>query len=182
MQIQYDALRMGADLFRVQQSLTMIVQEASSLDEKHLPRLLEFASYAYELAPRRSIDWTVVLAQGCHESKWLQSPVSLTLNNTAGIKYGPNFPEGSRASDYRSYATLRDGTADHIDLLAVYCGQWVPDMTDPTRNVRIRNLLWERLGGRYAEYLDDLNGIWAYPGTEYGQNVERVWNTIMERT
>lgn len=142
-------------------------------------RLMDFMVYAYELAPHRDIRWSVIVAQGIHETDWMRSPVSLDFNNTAGIKNGP-FTHPSTPSAYRFYNSIREGTQDHIDLLAVYCGTWVPDMPDTSRNTRVANIVYSRLGGRYALDLTDLNGIWAWPGTSYGQNIYRTWKRLFE--
>lgn len=166
------------DLHQTQTRIVDIFEEASTLDLAKVDRMLEFTVFAHEYAPTRNLNWSAVVAQCAHETNWLQSPVSYSHNNTAGVKLQPGHPDGP---GYRSYSSLEEGARDQIDLLAVYTGLWVPGMVDPSRNTRVRNYVYTRLGGRFARDMTDLNGIWAWPGNQYGQNVERVWLRIFDR-
>lgn len=139
------------------------------------PRLLDAVAYYYRYAPTLDIRWTVALCQSIHETDYMRSAVVNQYNNYAGIKVQPGAPG---PGGYRRYDHPAAGVKDHVNLMAVYAGVHVPGMVDPTRNDRLPGIIEAHIGRPYVVSLEEMNGIWAYPGTEYGQNIERLWKKL----
>jgi hypothetical protein len=129
------------------------------------PQLLAAVVWYSQLAPTFGLRWDFALAQAIHETNYGRSPVCVERHNWAGIKV-----PGS--GEYRTYRDHHAGISDHVALLAVYTGLWVPDMVDPTRNTRTPPFA-------VAAHSEDLNGVWA-EGDRYAENIERVRYRIFD--
>lgn len=143
----------------------------AAIPEGEAPVALTASAFYYRHAPARNLRWSWAFAQMLLESDWGRSEVVTRRLNMAGIKV-------PATGEYRRYQTLEDGVIDHLDLLGVYTGLWLPQLHDPTRNTRLADSIHQRLGG-YVTHSHHLNGIWAVPGDRYGQNIDRVWLTLV---
>ena len=118
-------------------------------------------------------DWA--FAQAIHETGGFMygGLVQWDWNNYAGIgATGPTQPG-------EKFATAEDGVIAHYAHLACYASPLhfdVPQCSiqyDPRHNHLIYNLL-DLSYGSEATTWEDLNGVWAVPGTEYAQNIVKI--------
>lgn len=141
-------------------------------------RLEPIAVLYKDHATAQGLHWSWLLAQSMLETDYGRSSVCRSHRNWAGIKPGPY---GDNTSQYRKYLTDEAGVIDHVSLMAVYCGIWVPGMVDPTRNERLPTIIEAhhirqgRPGVPYVLHTTELNGLWAVPGDNYAQNITRAW-------
>lgn len=144
--------------------------------KKHNPKpklncsLEELVSCYYQEAEREGIRPDVVLCQALKETGFFAygGDVSPRQNNFCGLGATGNHEPG------HSFATPQLGARAHIQHLLAYTRKEPPSLAivDPRYWHVVRNR--PDLHGKVTKWTG-LNGAWAVPGKNYGQDILRLW-------
>lgn len=130
----------------------------------------ELVQIYYEEAGREGIRADVALCQALKETGTFAygGDVDPKQNNYCGLGATGNKEPG------HSFATPRLGARAHIQHLLAYTSKREPKVAivDPRYNV-VKNFRKDVFGKMM--HWTDLNGVWAVPGTYYGQELLRIW-------
>ena len=130
----------------------------------------EIVQIYYEEAGREGIRPDVALCQALKETGTFKygGDVDPKQNNFCGLGATGNKEPG------HSFATPRLGVRAHIQHLLAYVSKRDPKtiLVDPRYN-HIKNNRKDIFGK--MTHWTDLNGVWAVPGTYYGQEILRIW-------
>lgn len=130
----------------------------------------DIVRYYYEEAGREGIRPDVVLCQALKETGFFAygGDVSPKQNNFCGLGATGNREPGA------SFATPQLGVRAHIQHLMAYATQERPHgvIVDP----RYKHVVVNRpdIHGHITKWTG-LNGVWAVPGTRYGQEILYLW-------
>lgn len=119
--------------------------------------------------PEYSLNWDYVAGQILHETAAWQSKYARERNNPGGIGAINSDPDQAYWFD-----TVDDGVRAHVAHLLTYTigeGIWT---RDTPRYEAVREKDWVGT----ATLWTDLNGKWAWPGTNYGQNIITLGNRL----
>ena len=130
----------------------------------------ELVQIYYEEAAREGIRPDVALCQAIKETGTFQygGDVLPEQNNYCGLGATGNHVRGA------SFSTPRLGARAHIQHLLAYASERLP--STPIEDPRYQHILKNRpeIHGRLQRWVD-LNGVWAVPGTHYGQDILQLW-------
>lgn len=128
-----------------------------------------------DIGERYGIRGDMAFAQAIKETGYWRfgGSVSASQNNYAGIGAVGSTVQGA------SFPTREEGVEAHIQHLYGYA----TDAPLPKGTVIVdpRFELLELAGLRgAAPYWEDLNGKWAVPGNNYGQEIVRIWEAVLD--
>lgn len=130
----------------------------------------DIVRYYYEEAGREGIRPDIALCQALKETGFFAygGDVSPKQNNFCGLGATGNREPGA------SFATPQLGVRAHIQHLMAYATQERPHsvIVDPRYNHVVRNR--PDIHGHITKWTG-LNGVWAVPGTRYGQEILYLW-------
>ena len=130
----------------------------------------ELVRIYYEEASREGIRPDVALCQALKETGFFGygGDVDPKQNNYCGLGATGNHEPGA------SFDTPRLGARAHIQHLLAYVSKRAPKtiVVDP-RYELVKNFRKDVFGKMV--HWTDLNGVWAVPGTYYGQEILRIW-------
>ena len=130
----------------------------------------EIVQIYYEEAGREGIRADVALCQALKETAFFAygGDVDPKQNNYCGLGATGNKEPG------HSFATPRLGARAHIQHLLAYTAKRAPKtiLVDPRYELLKNNR--KDVFGKMMHWTD-LNGVWAVPGTYYGQEILRIW-------
>ena len=130
----------------------------------------DIVRYYYEEAGREGIRPDVVLCQALKETGFFAygGDVSPKQNNFCGLGATGNREPGL------SFATPQIGVRAHIQHLLAYASTERPHTTlvDPRYKLLVQNR--PDIHGQVTKWTG-LNGVWAVPGTRYGQEILWLW-------
>jgi hypothetical protein len=116
-------------------------------------------------APVIHYDPNLAIAQGTHETGWWLSPAWTGRRNPAGLGITGDSVQGP------GFGTIERGVQAHLALLNCYYG----DGTDPWGVLTQFHMGGMTLG---KTNLNGMNGVWAVPGTGYGDAIAAIANQI----
>ncbi len=131
------------------------------------PRL---ASHYLRHARRLGLRGDIAFAQALHETNYFRygGLVQPEQNNYAGIgATGPGSPGAT-------FATPEEGVLAHLQHLHAYAS--TEPLPDDMPKVDPR---YDLVNRGSAPGLYDLNGLWAVPGQDYGQRIDRILGEIL---
>ncbi len=124
----------------------------------------------YEEAGREGIRPDVALCQAIKETGAFAygGDVLPEQNNYCGLGATGNHVRGA------AFATPRLGARAHIQHLLAYASEGLPKV--PIEDPRYEHIIVNRpdIHGKLQRWTD-LNGVWAVPGTYYGQDILKLW-------
>ena len=130
----------------------------------------ELVQIYYEEAGREGIRADVALCQAIKETGTFKygGDVDPKQNNYCGLGATGNKEPG------HSFPSPRIGVRAHIQHLLAYTSKRAPKtiLVDPRYN-HVKNYRKDVFGK--LTHWTDLNGVWAVPGTYYGQELLRIW-------
>ena len=130
----------------------------------------DIVRYYYEEAGREGIRPDIALCQALKETGFFAygGDVSPKQNNFCGLGATGNREPGA------SFATPQLGVRAHIQHLMAYATQERPHsaIVDPRYNHVVRNR--PDIHGHITKW-PGLHGVWAVPGTRYGQEILYLW-------
>ena len=130
----------------------------------------ELVQIYYEEAGREGIRADVALCQALKETGFFAygGDVNPKQNNYCGLGATGNKEPG------HSFKTPRLGVRSHIQHLLAYTSKRAPKtiLVDPRYNF-VKEFRKDVFGKMM--HWTDLNGVWAVPGTYYGQEILRIW-------
>ena len=130
----------------------------------------ELVSYYYEEAGREGIRPDVALCQAFKETGFFNygGDVLPEQNNFCGLGATGNRVKGAR------FASPRLGARAHIQHLLAYASTNPPsvEIVDPRYDHIVNNR--QDIHGQIHTWTG-LNGVWAVPGTHYGQDILNLW-------
>jgi Mannosyl-glycoprotein endo-beta-N-acetylglucosaminidase len=150
---------------------------------------LEVIDIYYSLEPQWGIRADLLLSQNFLETEYLKSWWSQPpRRNPAGIGVTGETSRDSKQGDPAwalredgvwvkgySFADWKASVQAHFAHMSGYC---YPDVRHNADKLSPRFFVFQQRWGRptygRAVNITDLNGIWAVPGTEYGQSIERI--------
>lgn len=131
----------------------------------------ELVQIYYEEAGREGVRPDVALCQAIKETGTFGygGDVLPSQNNYCGLGATGNKVKGA------FFETPRIGARAHIQHLLAYASERIP--TTPIEDPRYNHILKNRpeIHGNLQRWID-LNGVWAVPGTYYGQDILKIWN------
>lgn len=131
----------------------------------------ELVQYYYEEAELEGIRPDVALCQAIKETGTFGygGDVLPEQNNFCGLGATGNKVKGA------FFDTPRQGVRAHIQHLLAYASERIP--ATPIIDPRYTHILENRpeIHGNLQRWID-LNGVWAVPGTYYGQDILKLWN------
>lgn len=136
---------------------------------KVLDKFKDIAKFYIEVGSKYGICGDIAFCQAMWETGWLKfgGDVVPGQNNFAGIGTVGGGVKGA------SFETVKDGVIAHIQHLYAYASKnQLPTgekLIDPRFNLVTR--------GSATKWID-LNGKWAVPGNEYGQNILKIYKEI----
>jgi Mannosyl-glycoprotein endo-beta-N-acetylglucosaminidase len=152
----------------------------------------EVVDIYYSLEPQWGIRADVLICQNFLETEYLKSWWSQPpRRNPAGIGVTGETSRDSKQGD-PAWALREDGvwvkgysfadwTAAAQAHFAHISGYVYPDIRNNADKLSPRFFVFKQVYGRptygKAVNISDLNGKWAFPGTEYGQSIERIMAT-----
>lgn len=129
-------------------------------NDKEAKTLNDFCKIYMEEATLEGVRAEVAFCQAMHETGWLEfgGTVLIEQKNFAGI----GTVNASTRGAY--FSTVREGIRAQIQHLKAYAStaSLVNPQVDPRFHLVTRGC---------APYMEDLNGKWAVPGTNYGQSI-----------
>ena len=132
--------------------------------------LEELVGTYYEEAEREGIRPDIALCQAIKETGYFGygGDVLPSQNNFCGLGATGNHVRGAE------FATPRLGVRAHIQHLLAYASERIP--STPIEDPRYQHILKNRpeIHGHLQKWID-LNGVWAVPGTFYGQDILKIW-------
>lgn len=124
----------------------------------------------YEEAGREGIRPDIALCQALKETGYFQygGDVSPSQNNFCGLGATGNREPGLK------FATPQLGVRAHVQHLLAYSSKSLPKekIVDPRYQLIAQNR--PDIYGKLVHWTD-LNGVWAVPGTHYGQDILKIW-------
>ena len=130
----------------------------------------QIVQYYYEEASREGIRPDIAICQAIKETGTFAygGDVDPSQNNFCGLGATGNHEPGAK------FPTPQIGARAHIQHLLAYASKEPPkvDIVDP-RYVLVRDFRKDIFGK--LTHWTDLNGVWAVPGTHYGQDILRLW-------
>lgn len=130
----------------------------------------DIVRYYYTEGAREGIRGDIALCQALKETGFFGygGDVSPSQNNFCGLGATGNREKGA------SFPTAEIGVRAHIQHLKAYASTEVPAIAivDPRYTLLKTNL--RDVFGKIHEWTG-LNGVWAVPGTRYGQDILRLW-------
>lgn len=149
---------------------TASLAQLNSLVKRVNPTAVDVAPLYLELAPRLGLRGDLAYAQAIHETNYFRftGVVKPEQNNYAGIgATGPGNPG-------HSFATPEEGVLAHLQHLYAYAS------TDPLPpGMPVADPRFHLVPRGSAPHIGDLNGKWAVPGTQYGQQIDRLLGEIL---
>ena len=140
---------------------------ASTYASKGAPTLRDFCQIAYEEAKAEGVRAEVLFAQAMWETGWLQfgGDVKASQCNFGGLGATGGGAQGA------TFANVRTGLRAQVQHLKAYASTASLKNTcvDPRFSYVTRGC---------APNLEDLNGKWAVPGDNYGQNIRAIINRM----
>jgi N-acetyl-anhydromuramyl-L-alanine amidase AmpD len=115
-------------------------------------------------------DW--LAGQTANESDWWKSKIAVDKNNPAGIGATNDNPYGNAITFRTPEAGIHAQTAHLLTWIKGSANPWAAD--DPRYQAAMST---GRAG--HAITFNDLNGNWAFPGTNYGNDIAAFINTII---
>ena len=159
---------MGAPEASQEQMINFI--EKRNKNPKLTCTLGEIVSYYYEEASREGIRGDVALCQALKETGFFGygGDVDYKQNNFCGLGATGNKAPGA------SFKNARLGVRAHIQHLLAYSSKTAPSIAivDPRYTV-LKNSRPELFGS--VKTWTGLNGRWAVPGKNYGEDILRLW-------
>jgi hypothetical protein len=159
------------------------------LTKRHPNPPLEVVDIYFSLEAQWGIRADLLICQNFLETEYLKSWWSQPpRRNPAGIGVTGETSRDSKQGD-PAWALREDGlwikgysfpdwTASAQAHFAHISGYCYPDVRNNADKLSPRFFVFKQRWGRptygKAVYITDLNGIWAVPGTEYGQSIERI--------
>ena len=133
---------------------------ASSIDE--------FCQIVYEEARVEGVRAEVLFCQAMKETGWLQFGDSIKAEQ---CNFGGLGAVSSSASG-ASFGNVREGLRAQVQHLKAYASvlPLVNECVDPRFNLVTRGI---------APNLEDLNGRWAVPGNNYGQEIRQMMDQML---
>lgn len=160
---------MGTSIATAQQMAQYLLSHNS--DPKIKITALEFAELFLEEGAREGVRGDIAFCQSMHETGWLKygGQVLPEQNNYAGIGATSNSPVGKGAW----FKDEREGVRAQIQHLKAYASKepLTTECVDPRFHLVTRGV---------APNWTDLNGRWAYPGTNYGQSILAKYEELMK--
>lgn len=136
--------------------------------------LEEIVGYYYEEAGREGVRPDVALCQALKETGFFNygGDVAPAQNNFCGLGATGNHEPGAR------FATAQLGVRAHIQHLLAYSRMEQPSLTvnDPRYWLVVQN--HPEIHGQITHWTG-LNGVWAVPGRNYGQEILQLWQQAM---
>ncbi len=130
----------------------------------------ELVQIYYEEAGREGIRPDIALCQAIKETGSFAygGDVLPEQNNFCGLGATGNHVRGA------VFATPRLGARAHIQHLLAYASEGLP--STPIEDPRYEHIVINRpdIHGKLQRWID-LNGVWAVPGTYYGQDILKLW-------
>lgn len=138
------------------------------------PEAPDLTELYLDIGQRYGVRGDMAFAQAIKETGYWRfgGSVSASQNNYAGIGAVGSTVQGA------SFPTPEEGVEAHIQHLYGYATD--APLREGTVIVDPRFELLELAGLRgSAPYWEDLNGKWAVPGNNYGQEIVRIWEAML---